>query len=249
MTQLYWQRAGARSAHAPRPTVVLLHVWAGRGRDWQASGWTGQLSRAGYDVLVPDLPGHGDSASVAIPEDVEPGSWTAGEILADLEHLHVKHAAVVAYRREACMLAAHLAVRAPEFIARVVLVGCDDRGDHPLAAEAATALRNGQTRVWNFEVAELVRRARRDRQHEPATLATWIESSSWPAQPRLGDLETPVLLAVGTDDTHRERAPRLAARFADARLVTVPGDDRTMLSAPALVAAVVDFLAETPVGR
>jgi hypothetical protein len=45
----------------------------------------------------------------------------------------------------------------------------------------------------------------------------------------------------------------LAARFADARLVTVPGDDQTVLSAPALFDAVVDFLSEaeahrTPVG-
>lgn len=247
MTGLAWQRAGGRAVGGTRPTVVFLHAWAGRGSDWQASGWTSRLARAGYDVLVPDLPGHGESAAVGIPAGAEPAAWTAAQILADLEHLHVKHAAVVGYR-EASMLAAHLAVRAPGFVVLAVLVGCDDRGRHPLAADAAVALRNGQARIFNYEVAELVRRARRDPQHDPATLATWLDTAAWPAPPRLADLETPVLLAVGTEATYRERAPRLAARFADARLVTVPGDDRTTVSAPALIDAVVDFLAEIPVG-
>jgi pimeloyl-ACP methyl ester carboxylesterase len=244
MTRLAWQRAGARSSGTPRPTVVLLHAWAGSGSDWEAGGWTGELTRAGYDVLVPDLPGHADSAAVAIPEGTEPGPWTAGEILADLEHLHVKQAAVIAYR-EAGSLAAHLAVRDPEQIVRVVLIGCDDHDEDPLASESADALRQGRTRLWNFEIAELVRRARRDRRHDPATLATWLSGRSWPATPRLKALETPVLLAVGTEDSHREHAPHLAARFADARLVTVPGDDRTAISAPALVDAVRNFLDDT----
>lgn len=248
MTVLAWQRAGNRQPSPARPAVVLLHAWGGRSQDWEASGWTAGLAAAGYEVLVPDLPGHADSAEVGIPEGLEPGPWTAATLLADLERLHVKRVAVVGYADSAA-LAGHLAVRGPGTVVRAVLVGCDDRDREPLAVEAAAALRDRRAQLWNQEVAEFVRRARSDPRHDPRQLATWLESGSWPALPRLGALETPVLLAVGTEDSHRAGAPRLAARFADARLVTVPGDDRTVLSAPALVAAVLDFLAEAEAER
>jgi pimeloyl-ACP methyl ester carboxylesterase len=227
---------------------VLLHAWGGRGADWQEAGWTAGLAQAGYDVLVPDLPGHAASAGVTTPEDVEPAAWTAAAIVQDLPRLHVKQCAVVGYA-DACLLAAHLAVRAPETVVRVVLVGCDDRQGYPQGAAAAAALRGQESRVWNVEVADLLRRARSDRRHDRTQLAVWLESAAWPAAPRLGALPTPVLLAVGTEDSHRAGAPRLAALFADARLVTVPGDDASVLRSPALVDAVVDFLSQAPVAR
>lgn len=242
MTRLAWQRAGTWSSLPTRPAAVLLHPWAGSGADWGDNGWAQALVGAGYDVLVCDLPGHAGSAEVTIPPDTEPGPWTAGVILDDLSRLHVKHCAVIAYA-DATPLAAHLAVRAPTVVAGTVLIGCDDREPEPLAAEVAWALRHGQPRVFDFEVADQVRRVKADRRHDPVQLAIWLESSTWPALPRLDELATPVLLAVGTEDSHRERAPRLAARFADARLVTVPGDDVTVLSSSALVEKVVAFLA------
>jgi pimeloyl-ACP methyl ester carboxylesterase len=242
MTTLAWQRAGTWSSSPSRPAAVLLHEWAGSGADWGANGWAQELVGAGYDVLVCDLPGHADSAAVTIPPDTEPGPWTAGVILDDLARLHVKHCAVVAYA-SAAPLGTHLAVKAPAVVAGTVLIACDDAEPESLDAEVAWALRWGQPRVFDFEIADQVRRARADRRHDPIQLATWLESSAWPALPRLGELPTPVLLAVGTEDRHRERAPRLAARFADARLVTVPGDERSVLSSPALIEKVVGFLA------
>lgn len=247
MTGLAWQRAGARQPSSTRPPVVLLHPWGGRGAVWQETGWTAGLSQAGYEVLVPDLPGHAASAAVRTPESVEPAPWTAEAILADLARFHVKHCAVVGYA-DSCALAAHLAVRAPAVVIRVILIGCDDREGYPQATAAAAALRKPAARIWNLDVADLLRRARSDRRHDLAQLAVWLESPSWPAAARLGALATPVLLAVGTEDSHRATAPRLAALFPDARLVTVPGDDQTVLSSPVLVDTVVDFLsqAETP---
>jgi len=237
VTLLSWQRAGA----AGGPAVVLVHRWAGSGSEWERAGWTDALAHAGRDVLVPDLPGHAASADVVPPRGSTPAAWGADAILADLAHLGVTDAAVAAYD-DACPIAGHLAVRAPGTISRMVLVGCDDTVGQPYAAEAAAALRDPAARVWHAEASSLLQRARADRRHDPATLATWLEGLAWPAAPRLGALTTPVLLAVGTEDPHRARAPRLAQLFHDGRLVTVPGDERAALTAPELLRAVVDFV-------
>lgn len=237
MTLLSWQRAGVEGG----PAAVLVHRWAGSGSDWEAAGWTDALARAGLDVLVPDLPGHAASADVAPSRGSTPAAWTADAILSDLARLGVRRTVVAAYD-DACPIAGHLAVRAAEVVRRVVLVGCDDTVGHPYAAEAAAALRDPSARLWHADASSLVRRARADRRHEPATLATWLEGLAWPAAPRLGALSTPVLLAVGTDDPHRARAPRLAQLFRDGRLVTVPGDERAVLGAPELLRTVVDFV-------
>jgi pimeloyl-ACP methyl ester carboxylesterase len=239
--QLAWQRATAPTRRG-RMAVVLVHGWAGQGSDWEKAGWIGGLVEAGLDVLVCDLPGHAASGHVRIPDDAEPAAWTAEVIRADLDQLHVKSAAVLAYA-DSCPVAGHLAVRAPSTFVRVGFIACDDQVGYAQGAEAAAALRDPSATVWRIGAADLVRRAHSDPRHDGATLSRWLLETAWPAAPRLGAMPTPVLLAVGTEDRHRARAPRLAALFSDARLVTVPGDEVTMLSAPALVEAVADFLA------
>jgi pimeloyl-ACP methyl ester carboxylesterase len=243
MTLLAWQSGGA--AHGP--AVVLVHSWARTGpEDWAETGWVDALGAAGFRLWVPDLPGHGESADVEIPEGTEPAAWTAKAVLADLEQLRVRSAGVVGYA-DGCVTAGHLAVRAPGIVGRLLLVGCDDRAAIPHGTEVGAGLRDPSARVWKPEVSEAVARARRDRRHHLPTLATWAESIAWPAAPRLGSLRTPVLLAVGSaDGPRRERAPRLAALFHDARVVTAHGDRREALAATALHRTAADFLRVEP---
>lgn len=239
MTILAWQRGGQPGGRA----VVLVHAWASDGPgDWASTGWVLGLDRAGCHVLVPDLPGHGESADVLIPPDAEPGRWTAQALLADLQRLGISNAAAVGYA-DGCITAGHLAVRAPDQVPRLVLVGCDDTQGLHGGAQLAAALRDETARVWDPEVSESIARARRDRRHHLPTLAHWAERLAWPAAPRLGALRTPVLLAAGSDDAaRRQRLPRLAQLFHDARVVTVPGDRRQALASPELLASVSEFL-------
>jgi pimeloyl-ACP methyl ester carboxylesterase len=241
MTALAWQRGGDGGG----PAVVLVHSWASDGAaDWAASGWVDALAAAGSAIWVPDLPGHGASADVLIPADTEPSGWTARTILADLERLGVETAAVIGYA-DGCVTAGHLAARAPEVVTRLLLVGCDDRPAIPHGEEIAAALRDPGARVWNPLVAEAVRATRADRRHHLPTLAVWAEQMGWPAAPRLGSLRTPVVLAVGSDDPERrERAPRLAQLFHDARVITAPGSRRVALASDALQEMAVRFLGE-----
>lgn len=239
MTILAWQQGGASGG----PNVVLLHDWASDGAgDWQNSGWIAALESAGITAYVPDLPGHGESADVLIPPDTEPAAWTASAILLDLERLRVTEFAAVGHVA-GCLTAGHLAVRAPDKVPALVLIGCDDQPLIPRGREVASALRDDGAALWDPEAAEDVARARQDRRHHLPTLARWAEAAAWPAAPRLGALRTPVLLAVGRDDPRRERAPRLAALFHDGHLVTVPGTADSVLSEPTLVSSVTTFTA------
>jgi pimeloyl-ACP methyl ester carboxylesterase len=242
VTILAWQRGG------DGPSVVGVHTWASNGTaDWDRTGIAAALIQAGLSVLVPDLPGHAASANVVVPSDAEPAKWTAHACLADLDRIGVDRFAVVAYA-DGGPVAGHLVVAAPTRVDRLVLIGCDDIVEIPHAAEIAAALRDPGATVWHPEAAEVVARARADRRSHLATLAQWIERRQWPAAPRLGALRLPVLLAVGARDPHRVRAPRLGKLFHDARLMTVPGDQRSALSSPQLARQVADFLAVTRAG-
>lgn len=237
MTILAWRRGGGHRG----PGVVLLHDWASDGvKDWQDPGWVGALERAGVAAYVPDLPGHGESADVLIPPDAEPAAWTAGAISNDLERLAVDHFCVAGHRVGA-LVGGHLAVRNPDRVERLVLIGCDDQPLIARARDVATALRDSSSALWDPEASEAVAHARRDRRHHLPTLAHWADAAAWPAAPRLGAMRVPVLLAVGRDDPRRQRAPRLAALFHDGHLITAPGDGDA-LGSPELIASVTDFL-------
>lgn len=239
MTVLAWRRGGSGRG----PAVLLLHGLGGAGEDFLHGDWAGELGRAGYEVLVPDLPGHAASAALALPPEAEPAAWTAGVIARDLDELGVADVRLVGYA-EGCLAAGHLAARHPERMRPLVLVSRDDRVGVPNGEAVAALLRGERGAVFDTEAADLARSLLASGSHHGPALADWVQRARWPAAPRLGALATPVLLAVGTHDEHRHRAPRLAQLFHDARLVTVPGDERTLLSAPELIEAVVAFLKE-----
>lgn len=244
MTVLAWQRAdsGGRSAAA----AVLLHAWASDGRnDWEGSGLVAALTARDVTVLVPDLPGHGASADVLLPVGGEPGAWSAAVVEADLERLHRGPFGVVGFS-EGCLVAAHLAVRLTGRVTHLALLGRDDRQEPFRDAEIVTALRDPDAPVWSGRAMDALARARAAPEHDLPTLANWIERGTWPAAPRLAALRIPVLVAVGADDEHRERAPRLAQLFHDARLATVPGDGRGVLSAAELPELLAGFLTPRP---
>jgi pimeloyl-ACP methyl ester carboxylesterase len=243
VTVLAWQRADPGTP--PVATAVLLHAWASDGsKDWGDTGLVAGLEARGVAVLVPDLPGHGGSVDVLLPPGAEPGAWTAGVIESDLARLHPGPIGVVGYA-EGCLVATHLAVRGTERVNRLALLSRDDRSEPFGDAEIVAALRNPDAPLWSAHGVDALARARAAHGHDLPTLANWIERGTWPAAPRLGALRTPVTVVVGTDDEHRERAPRLAQLFHDGRLTTVPGDERTMLAAGELADLLAGFLTPT----
>lgn len=240
MTIVAWQRGG----FAGGPAVLLLHGWGHDGaEDFGATGWVQALGHAGYEALVPDLPGHGVSSDVAVPPNAEPAAWTAGILAQDLDRMGVGPVRLVGYA-EGCLVAGHLAAKHADRMRPLVLISRDDRVGMPGGEQLAARLRHDRSGVFDAEAEELAARVLAGGRHHGPTLADWVERATWPAAPRLATLGMPVLLAVGTEDEHRAGAPRLAQLFHDARLVTVPGDARTLLESEELVQAVVAFLKE-----
>lgn len=240
MTIVAWQRGG----FAGGPAALLLHGWGRDGaEDFGATGWVEALGHAGYEALVPDLPGHGASADVALPPNAEPAAWTAGVLAQDLDRMGVGPVRLIGYA-EGCLVAGHLAARHAERMRPLVLVSRDDRVGLPGGDALAARLRHDRSGVFDAEAEELAVRLLAGGRHHGPTLAEWVERATWPAAPRLAALDMPVMLAVGTEDEHRHGAPRLAQLFRDARLVTVPGDERSLLGAGELIESVVAFLKE-----
>lgn len=132
---LVWRRWAPPepSAHTGRPTVLLLHGGAGGWAHWART--IPALVAAGREVLVPDLPGFGESASPpvghdadALPAPVHAGlsAWV-GDAALD----------IVGFSFGA-LVAAYLVTCHPSRAARLVLVGAPALSDKRL--EPAPAL-------------------------------------------------------------------------------------------------------------
>lgn len=217
MSLLAWQRGGA----ATGPALVCCHAVGGDG-----PGTWGALAEAagaaGVGVYVLDLPGHGESAAVVPPSDVNPAAWTAAAAIDDLTRMGVRRAVAVGIG-DGCLTAAALAAARESPISGLVLAGTDDsegvEGGHAVADHL-----RGEGRVWSAEVADRAAALVRDRRHDPAVIAAWADRAVWPAAPRLGALRIPVMLAVAAaDDRRRSRISRLAALFHDGHVVTIAG--------------------------
>ena len=107
---------GARTLEPGRPTVVFIH---GAGHDH--SVWTLQtryFASHGWNVVAPDLPGHGRSAGPAL-ESIEA---LADRVLALLTELGCGQAMLVGHSMGS-LIALEAAARAPDRVTRLALVG------------------------------------------------------------------------------------------------------------------------------
>ena len=84
-------------------------------------------------VLVPDLPGHGGSATAAAPE----GLWSFADVLAQLAEREQMLPAAVVGHSMGCEVALQLAVRRPEAVSALVLVSA-----------SGLAVRTWRARIW-----------------------------------------------------------------------------------------------------
>lgn len=234
-------------------TVVLLHGFGSSARLWD--GVIACLQPERYSPLALDLPGHGACADAAAPVTFE---------------ACVRHVLAHSPRRFALCgysmggrVALHVALAAPERVARLVLVaataGIEDRAerarrrahDRRLADEIESGSIEDFVERWRGQAMfagdppEVDAAARRLMAHNrPAGVAAALRGIGTgemrPLWDRLAELTMPVAVVVGErDPKFRAAGERLAAELPDARLVVAPGGHVLPLECPQALAQAI----------
>jgi pimeloyl-ACP methyl ester carboxylesterase len=226
--------------------LILLHGFTGSGSHMMELGLVRTLAETGRRVILPDLRGHGDS-----PKPCDPAAYPA-DVLADdglalVEHLKLGSGE---YDLGGYSLGARIVVR--------MLVRGAKPGRAIVAGQGLAKVSGPQGGGQSHRVlCALIDGVAIGPDSADAPMANWI--SNLGADPRallhvlnslvptpeeaLGQITTPVLVAIGDQD-ERSDADTLAALIPDARFVRVPGDHASAFAAPELVAAITAFLAE-----
>jgi 2-succinyl-6-hydroxy-2,4-cyclohexadiene-1-carboxylate synthase len=242
--------------------LVLLHGFGGTHRAWE--GVTSCLPAARYRALALDLPGHGDHA-----DSPRPISF-AGCVADVLAHAPERFA-LCGYSLGG-RIALHVALAAPERVARLVLVastpGIEDPGERAerRAADRALADELEQRPFDEFierwqaqplfagDPPEVGERAWADqRRNRPDALAAVLRGigtgEMQPLWARLRELELPVSVLAGERDAKFQAlARRMVELLPDAELAVVPGGHRLPLESPDALARVLGKRADAETG-
>jgi 2-succinyl-6-hydroxy-2,4-cyclohexadiene-1-carboxylate synthase len=240
--------------------VVLLHGFSGTHRAWD--GVVARLSPERYRPLGLDLPGHGEHAAAERPISF------AGCV----DHVLARAPARFALCGYSLggRVALHVALAAPERVARLVLVsstaGIEDAAeraersaaDHRLAEELERVPFEDFIERWRTqplfaeESPEVGRLAREDqRRNRPDALAAVLRGigsgEMTPLWDRLGELTMPVTVLVGARDAKfRALGQRMVDLLPHAELVLAHGGHGLPLENPS---AVVRTLEQISVSR
>jgi len=205
------------------PPVLLLHgLGSNATATWGATGWFGELERAGFGWLAPDLRGHGGSIKPHQPDSYRPERLVE-DAVAVLDDAGIITVDVVGYSLGA-RIAIELAVNRPDRVGRLVLGGFGDgSGSAPPLQQLLGHLPAGA---------------------DPAAVAACAAGAATEvAPPRVAEVVAPVLLVAGETDTFAGSIESLGERFVDARTERVPGRNHfTTLSATSFKRAALDFL-------
>jgi 2-succinyl-6-hydroxy-2,4-cyclohexadiene-1-carboxylate synthase len=232
---------------ATRPALVLLHGFTGSHLSWDALArrWSRH-----YYVIVPDLPGHGQTAASA---NASEGSMPkmADRLSQLLQRLSIPKAAVLGYSMGG-RLALHWAVRHGQQVQRLILEsaspGLEDaaqrqkrrRQDRELAQSIEVRGIDWFVPFWSnqplfqHQPDSLKALENRIRQAQSAmglaqslrAAGTGEQESLWP---NLKDILMPVLLVTGSEDPKFcAIAEEMAQRFPNAKWVCVAQSGHTV---------------------
>ncbi|MFF9349337.1 alpha/beta fold hydrolase [Streptomyces sp. NPDC014734] len=228
---------------ADAPPVLLLHGFGSDGnRDWVETGIVGALTDAGRAVIVPDLPGHGDSPAPSAAAGADAPSLAA-TLLAALDEAGAEAFDAVGYSLGARLLW-ELADAAPGRVRRAVLGGLGPA--EPFEAVDVGALRRAvadgtePADPFTSAIAGMVR-AHGER---AAGLALCVEGlRSTPFAPRGWAGPTPPVFVVGEDDVLTRGIERIVGLVDGAELTSVPGGHLDALTGAAFRRTVLEVLA------
>lgn len=208
-------------------TILLIHGFASTARvNWLMTGWAKSLLDDGYRVVALDNRGHGESSKFYKPSDYGPDIFTA-DALQLMDHLGLKQVDVLGYSMGA-RITAWLAAHHPDRVRRAVFGGMGEhifggRGGYEAIAEGlevddpSTITDQGAASFRKF--ADMTKSDR-------LALAACIRPSQHKITPEIvASIQTPVLVAVGTDDDVGGSAEKLADMMPNGEAFAMPGLD------------------------
>jgi pimeloyl-ACP methyl ester carboxylesterase len=189
-----------------------------------------------FSVFVPDLPGYGRSQKPRVPLGI---GGLADALSGCLDALELERPAFVA-NSMGCQVVTHLAVRRPEHVGPLVLIGPTFDPQRRLArSQLLGALRDSAREP----LALLALAAHDDAVHGVGALVASFRSAlADQIERRLPLIEQPTLVVRGGDDAFvsAEWAEQVVALLPRGRLVVVPGEPHAVhYTRPDLVARVV----------
>ncbi|GAA3222289.1 alpha/beta fold hydrolase [Actinocorallia longicatena] len=245
--QTFPGRDGARLAYRElgegRPLILIHGYFSTAKVNWVRYGHAEKIAAAGFRVIMPDLRGHGDSASPhersAYPADV-----LADDGFALLDHLGIGETGYdlggysLGGRTTVRMLARGAAPR------RAIVAGMGLSGITRTAGRS-DHFRDILTRLGTFERGTPEWKAEaflKTVGGDPAALLNVLETFTDTPEETLAFIDVPVLVVTGEEDRDNGSAGDLAETLPDARLTTIPGDHMSAVTRPELAAAIIDFL-------
>jgi pimeloyl-ACP methyl ester carboxylesterase len=212
--------------------VLLLHGFASDASDdWVETGWSDALVAAGFDVVAPDLRGHGRSLKSRDPADYRLEAFAA-DVAALCDHCWGENPfSLIGYSMGA-HVAMLVALASGDRVESLVLGGMGDRiaATVGLAPEFADAL-DVQEAGSSAERRELPSYAVRFRQHAAArpfndlgVLAACLRGQSGTFDlDRLAAVTAPTLVMAGDQDKLAGAPYSVAAFFVGGVAQTMPG--------------------------
>lgn len=232
-------------------TVILIHGFgSSRVQNWRSTGWYGALVEAGFAVLAMDCRGHGDSDK---PHD--PQSYDHQRMAEDVKHVMdaagLSAGLVIGYSMGG-FIGLRLANAFPASVLRLAIAGvgeyylADHIGSPGRRALLADALLNPQKQSITDPRARMFRDFADQPGKDRIALAACMKgmSSHLPLS-TLKAIKRPILVVCGAEDNIAGRPEPLAAVFADAKAVTIPGRDHmSAVGDKRTKQAVIDFFSD-----
>lgn len=223
------------------PAVLLLHGFLTSGeQDWPHARWVQPLIDRGREVLVADLPGHGQSRHVASVEQGRTGS-IVGALAAALRSLSEPYD-VVGYSLGA-RIAWSLAAQQPKRVRKIALGGLAPydpfaRLDLAAARQMVDSGIEPADQTTAFVTNMIVSSGQ-----DAHALLDFVEGlAAEPFEPGREAPWIPALFLAGLEDTMAGNIAELEPYIPGSRTVRVPGDHRGALSSDAFRTHVLEFV-------
>lgn len=225
--------------------VVLLHGFLSSARqNWFAPGHVDRLVRAGFEIIAPDLRGHGESAA---PTD--PAAWPQ-DVLAKDQTALVAHLGLSDYDLVGYSLGARTSVRAvvgglrPR---RMALGGMGESGVMQAGARAAMfedSIRHGE-QAKDPRAGRRIQRMMAESGLNPQAMLGVLAAFQETTAEQIAAIGVPTLVVCGADDRDNGSPDALADLLPNSQLVMIPGDHIGAAGAAELGDALADFLTRT----